>query len=122
MAQTPLSLETLGDLDEGTAGILINRVIREAINDLDDRGDDEQKRKICIEVELLQKNGLVSMTCAAQAKLPPRRSHATVAQVGHIAGEVNLMFQPEVSNRPDQNHLPMKPARAGDEDENETEE
>lgn len=119
MAQQPLTLETLGELDEGTAGAVINRVIREAINDLDDRGTDEIKRKICIEVELLQKNGLVSMTCAAQAKLPPRRSHATVATVGHIAGEVNLLFQPEVRENPRQNPLPMKPAGDGDEDETE---
>ncbi|HEY7328514.1 MAG TPA: hypothetical protein VH592_12775 [Gemmataceae bacterium] len=40
MAQKPLSCDTLGDLDGGAARAIVDAALREALADLDDRGDD----------------------------------------------------------------------------------
>jgi len=44
MAQKPLTCETIGDLDGGAPRAIIDAAIREALQDLDDRGDDGQPR------------------------------------------------------------------------------
>lgn len=49
-----LNLENLADLDNGTAGIVINSALRSAIRDTEDRGDDRKARKVTIEVNMVK--------------------------------------------------------------------
>ena len=61
--QVSLTCDTIGDQDNGIARHLIDSEITKAVNDLDDRGEEDGKpRKVSIELELPIVNGLVVMT------------------------------------------------------------
>ncbi len=102
--QKRLSLATLGELDGGAAGVIIDAAIREAVGDLDDRGEDEKPRKVTIEITLKRMdNGLIESHVEACAKVPRRRTATTVGRVAGNGGKgMGLLFQSQVPDDPDQ--------------------
>lgn len=83
MGLQKLTCQTLAELDEGAAGIAINRAIDEAMVDIEDRGnEDEATRKVVIEIDMtMKKDQLMIGPVKAQAKLPPRQTRITVGAV-----------------------------------------
>lgn len=107
VAEQTLSLETLGLLDFGTASAIVNREIRDAVQDVDDRGTDGKERVVTIELRMRRlPNGTVNTEVLAHAKLPPRRSNATIGEFrATTQGEVVMKFFPGRA-RADQPPLP----------------
>ncbi len=102
--QVELTCATIGDQDNGMAEHLINGEITKAVNDLEDRGEEDGKpRKVTIEIEFAFLQGLVVTSVAAQAKLPARRTRNT-AGLMRMAGKGNhaVVFQANNPERPDQ--------------------
>lgn len=54
MSIKQLNCNNLGDLDDGRARLIIDKMFDEAIKDLEDRGTDEKPRTITIKIELTQ--------------------------------------------------------------------
>lgn len=103
MAKTTLCLETIADLDNGTAGPLIDREIARAVADLVDRGEEDGKaRKVVIQLELTIKNGIVVTDVTADAKLPPKRTRSTATEARYRDSEPVLCFQTHNPDRADQ--------------------
>jgi hypothetical protein len=100
----PLKCDNIGDLDGGVARHLIDREISRAVQDLRDRGEEDEKpRKVVIQLELTNKNGLVVVDLACEAKLPPMRSNTTATKVRFVRNnEAELLFQPGNRENPDQ--------------------
>lgn len=108
MALVPINLATLGNLNNGVAGLLIDKEIQRAIDDLEDRWEDDRKaRKVNICLELTMHESLAVAQVHVEAKLPPRKSGATVAQIkAGEGGKFNAMFQAQNATRPDQPTFP----------------
>jgi hypothetical protein len=112
MPQKKLSLETLGDLDHGAAGAIINREIAIAVDDTDDRGDDGLSRKVVILLTLKkQKNGLVHTKVETTAQVPKRATNETVSALRRQAdGKSTILFQEDSPDNPEQETLPFDAA------------
>lgn len=105
MAQKQLCLDNLGELDDGRAALIIDAAIREALADLDDRGDDEKPRKVKIELTLQipdRSSGLVEATVDASAVIPKRRTATTYGRVAVENRFARLVFQTGAPDNPDQ--------------------
>lgn len=102
--QERLCLETLGNLDCGAAGLIIDAAIRDALADLDDRGSDLKPRKVEIAVTLkVLDNGQVEAHVEACARLPRRRTASTIANLKRQGEQQpRLMFQTMAPDNPDQ--------------------
>ena len=104
MAKVNLSLKTLGDLDGGMVQAITDAAIQEAIDDLEDRGQDGKPRHVVIDL-ILTMDGRTQAPIAevaVAAKLPPRRSGGTVAEQRHTTDGKALSFQSLNPTRPDQ--------------------
>jgi hypothetical protein len=113
MTRNYLTLETLGELDSGRAGVAIDREIARAVADLQDRGaEDKKPRKVTIELELVMDRGLVLATVQVQAKLPTLRTGATMADFMHRDGEPALVYSSMAPDNPDQATLPLETKEA----------
>lgn len=79
----PINCDALGDLDDGAARAIIDAAIRDAINDLEDRGAQDQKpRKVNIVLTFnLLDNGLVDCRAEAIAKVPNRKTASTIGEM-----------------------------------------
>jgi hypothetical protein len=108
MANQTLTLESLGDLNMGTARVIVNEEIKRAVLDTEDRGGDEKPRKVVIEVIMTRReDGLIETEIAAQAKLPPRRAASTTCKPVHRGkNDVNLVFESWSPENPDQAAFP----------------
>lgn len=103
MALVSLSIDSIGDLNHGAARLLIQREIDRAVADLDDRGDEDGKpRKVVIQVELTRDKDFIVATVAAEAKLPPRRTGGTSAEIRAKDGVSILNFRDDNDERVDQ--------------------
>lgn len=113
MAKTNLTLDTLGDLSDGRARVVIDAALKAAFRDVADRGHDGKSRKVVITVEMSkdETGELVATDVQAIPKLPPYRTPATMAKIGVEHGEDTLVFQTENRDRPDQETFPF--ANAG---------
>lgn len=114
MAQSVLSLETLGDLDEGHAGPMINSAIAAAVADLDDRGADEKPRQIVITIGICKAsdgNYAISQVKAA-VKLPPYSTGKTVSKIERKNGKSSLAFDAYSADNPDQAHFEVLDKKA----------
>lgn len=101
--QRVLDLESLASLDQGAAGAIIEAALREAVADLDDRGQDKKPRQVSITVTLLQlENGQVAVDVDAAAKLPRRRTASTFCRLQKQARGAALTFQEFAPEHPDQ--------------------
>jgi hypothetical protein len=108
VAKVSLTLDSLGEIDAGAARAIIDREIAVAVNDLDDRGEDGQPRKVAIQLTLKKsKGGYVEAHVDAQAKLPPRRTAPTIGVLAQDGRSVGLMFQESNPDNPDQPTFPM---------------
>lgn len=110
MSKVVLSLENLGELDGGRAAGIINAALKQAVSDLDDRGDDFKAREVTITVrmEKSEKSGHVFATVKAKTKMPEYATGGTLAEFKQLPrGEgVALLFQPLSPHDPDQEPLP----------------
>lgn len=102
-----LSLATIGDLDTGAAGLMIDETLRAAIHDANDRGRDGKVRKVTIEIEIapLASKELFDVTVSASFKPPPYRTEGTKVQPQIVGGELCGMFQKWSPENPSQNDL-----------------
>jgi hypothetical protein len=77
-----LSLKTLGELNNGLAEGIVNSAINRMVEDLDDRGDqDEQPRAVTIELIGRVKDGITTVEVRATCKLPKYNAGRTVAEI-----------------------------------------
>ena len=82
MALTGLTADSIGDLDAGVARAIIDAEILRAVADLDDRGDEDGKpRKVKIELTMTKSRGLLAVSVACKAELPPYQSRLTQGEV-----------------------------------------
>lgn len=103
----PLSMATIGDLDNGVFGLLVDKEIDALVKDLDDRAEEDGKaRHLCIDIEVVVTKGIVIMTPKVAAKLPPRVSNSTAGK-GRMRdkGQMELLFQANNSDNADQGTL-----------------
>lgn len=102
--QQPVTCDTLGALDNGSARAIINRAILEAVTDLDDRAaDDDKPRKVVIELTFeRRKNSDVEVSVEAIAKVPKRRTASTVATLRLADNGSQLQFNDLATDDPSQ--------------------
>lgn len=103
--QLNLTLDSLGQLDDGSAELIINQAITEAVMDLEDRGRDGKERVVEIRIGLTQReNGtMAEINVEANAKLPRRRTASTVGLLKRDGQSTKVLFQgfcPENPNQP----------------------
>ncbi len=113
--QERLSLRTLGELDNGSAELVINAAIRAAVADIDDRGDDGVKRQVHIIVEFKKlDNGIVATTVEAEAKVPKRRTATTLASLFVTPKGPEAVFQSYAPDDPHQRTIDEAEEQGGD--------
>jgi len=83
MAQVQLTLDSLGDLDDGAGRIAINGALAEAVKDLDERGEDGKAREVTIKVTLEQmaKSRNITIDVQAAVKMPSYKINPTIAEI-----------------------------------------
>ena len=114
--QRVLNLESLAALDGGAAGAIIEAALREAVADLDDRGQDKKPRKVLIAVTMLVlENGQVAVDVDACAQMPKRRTAATFCRIRKEAVGSSLLFQEFAPDNPNQRTIDEVLNRAEDE-------
>lgn len=100
---TPVTCDTLGQLDGGAARAIIDAAIRDAIRDLDDRGEDDKPRKVEIVLTLTRREDAgVECTVEAAARVPRRRTASVVGRLRRSGAESQLLFQEWDNEAPDQ--------------------
>lgn len=101
-----LCLANMGSLAEGRAQAIIDAALLAAVNDLDDRGDDQKKRSVEIKVLMVKDRdtGKVYIGVEAIAKLPNYKIPVTEAVAKKKPGtnEISLFFQPDSMGNADQ--------------------
>jgi hypothetical protein len=108
MASVDITLATLGDLDGGTAGVMIDAALKAAKEDADDRGSDGKAREVVIKVKMKQlPNEQIETIVTAKATVPEYQTHATFCRLARRAGKVEVQFQQHNPERADQGTLPM---------------
>lgn len=90
----PLCLDSLGDLDNGSARAVIDTAIGIAIRDVDDRGDDGKPRTVNIVLHLEKlDNGVIAARIEAGAKIPSLKTASTLGLAKVEKGRPQMMFQ-----------------------------
>jgi hypothetical protein len=104
MAKALITCDTLGDLDQNAARLIIDAALRDAINDLEDRGQQDRKpRRVNIVVTFnLLDNGQVSATVEALAKVPMRKTASTIGEITRQGRNMQIMFSQHSPDNPDQ--------------------
>lgn len=101
-----LTLDTLGDLDGGSAREIVNAALRSALTDLEDRGDDGKPRKVTITLHVhLLDNGQAAAKVDAKTTIPAYSTHATIANMTRREGRAGLQFQGLAPDNPNQKTL-----------------
>lgn len=101
--QRTLSLDSLGELDNGNSRAIIDATIRRAVEDLDDRGDDGKARTVEIKIEMKKIDGGLTATLVhAGCKLPAYQTNGTVMRHKVVNGQSRLLFQQLAPDNPDQ--------------------
>lgn len=99
-----LTIDKLGDLDEGLAGAAVNRDIASAIRDAEDRGlEDGKPRKVIVELsfEKVSKDQM-TVTLESSWKGPKLRTNPTSCRVQLTTKGPSLVFRPDNREHPDQ--------------------
>lgn len=112
MAAVELSHLTIGMLDNGAAGLVIDAAIKEAMADVDDRGSDGKPRKVVITLTMGKDGPNVFTEVDAKATIPARRTHATVGKLKQDGMRSQMLFQPDAADNPDQESLPFEGRKA----------
>lgn len=101
--QVPLCLDNLGELDEGAARAIIDAAIRQAVADMDDRGEDGKPRQVNIALILNRlDNGLIAAHIEAEAKIPRRKTAGTLGVVKSQSGTPTMLYQTMAPDEPNQ--------------------
>jgi hypothetical protein len=109
-----LTLDTLGNLDDGRARGIINAAILAAVADFDDRGDDEKPRTVEVKLTLQKVRGMLGVEVTAKTSLPTYRTERTACrilqQTGKRGTQPAMFFQDMAPDNPEQEtidkHLP----------------
>ena len=108
MPQQRLTHDNIGELDNGNAGAIINKVLDAAVSDLDDRGGDDGKaRKVVITLELWRlQEGVIAADVQAKWSGPAYATNPTQAKLRQQGkGVVGAMFQVQSPENADQEPL-----------------
>lgn len=101
-----VTAETLHLLDGGGVGQAIDIALNQVIRDVEDRGKDEEKRKVTIiltfKKDMDNKAEPVDIACDVKVSLPALRAGNTVSKVYFKGAEAKLRFSPDASDNPDQ--------------------
>lgn len=87
-----LSLETLSEFDGGTVSVLVNRALRDAYLDCDDRATLKKDRKVTIEISLKPRdtngNDMETSECsiAVKVKIPNKESRVNIVTNDRTGG------------------------------------
>ena len=100
-----LSVESIADLAEGEAAAVINAAIKAAVNDTEDRGDDEKSRKVTITLEFVKMGQSIGVTVDAATKIPAYRTKPTIGDIVVDGRSAGMRFSPN-SRRVDQPTIP----------------
>ncbi len=104
-----LSIDTLGDLQEGMARAIVDKALADAIADVEDRAADDQKtRSVQIQVDIWRMaDGEVGVDLQCKFSPPKYKTHPTRARLRQVGpGKVAAMFQPATADNPEQEELP----------------
>ena len=106
MALKELTLDAIGDLDEGAVRLIVNAALASAVHDLDDRGSDGKAREVTITLKMARmdegQSDNVAIHVEAGAKLPKYRAPGTIAKIKARDGQSTLAFQDGDAGDPDQ--------------------
>lgn len=109
MSIKPLTCDTIGGLDNGLFGRLVDEEIRRIVDDLEDRGHDGNKRTLTIEIAFEKDVSrdphapAIHIDPQVRSKLPAKRSGVTSSKVSTVAGgQLQLIFRDDNSDNPDQ--------------------
>jgi hypothetical protein len=102
-----LTIDSLGDLDNGRARGVVNDALEMIVDDMDMRGvEDGKPRKVTIEVTMTSDRGKISIDVQAKPTMPPYRTGDTHAKVRlrTVANKQvkELMFEDIAVDDPDQ--------------------
>ena len=108
MPQLTLTLDHLGELANGQAGVVIDAALAAAIRDTEDRGEDEKPRKVTIVVSLTKiSEDNIAIEVEAKTTVPPYITDKTIGAISYAksAKGPGVLFQGMAADRPDQNTL-----------------
>lgn len=103
-----ITCDTIGGLDNGLFGRLVDAELDKIVNDLDDRGHDGNKRSLTITIEFGMDmkrdphSPSVTVDPRVKAKLPDLRSGVTAAKVSTKDGELQMIFRDDNRDNVDQ--------------------
>ncbi len=103
-----LNLQTLGvasikDLADGQAAVVIDAAISAAIRDVEDRYEqDEKKRVVTIKLEFEKVGDSISVAIKAEVKVPSYATKATVGRLVQNGRSVDMVFNGGCADEPDQ--------------------
>ncbi len=124
--RTILTLQTIGQIDNGKVALAVNQALRMCTLDVEDRPGDSGKRKVQLTIELTPR--LARDNAALEYVVPRFRVKATVPERTsreypmRYDGQGRLYFVPESPNDPDQRAFPFpepatEPSALADDDE-----
>ena|ERR1700676_5117515 len=106
MAMQPLTLDSLGLLDDGRAKIICERAMAEAVSDLEDRGQDGKPRVVNLKITLEQESeDSYSIVVEAGTKRPGWKTAPHPAKARKQRGETTLVFQEFSTEDPSQTRI-----------------
>lgn len=98
-----LSWKTLGELNRGVVGDVIDQAIRDAIHDVDQRGTDWKPRHVDIRMTIeRRKDDDYEVTVNVDVKKPKYKTPSHVCEMRDTGGEFSLTFTGIVPERADQ--------------------
>jgi hypothetical protein len=105
----PLTLEALGEFDDGRIGKLFDRLLQELAVDCGERPTDARPRKLRMTLELKpvgnEEDVDVQMEVEADGRVPPRRTRPYRFLPGHGANKGKLLFNVNSPDNPHQTTL-----------------
>lgn len=83
MPLTDLNSKTIGDLNHGIVGRMIDSALANAVNDIDDRGEDGKPRKVVITLNISKRKKAegIAIDAAVKATIPNYQSDFTDAEI-----------------------------------------
>lgn len=76
-----LTASTLPALDEGRTGLMIDAAFAAMMKDVDDRGEDEEKRTVTIKVTMQKKGGITILRTECGQSFPAMRTNTVTGGI-----------------------------------------
>lgn len=93
--------QTISSLSDGYVGRLLDSALDQIVRDIDDRGEDQQIRKLTLEISFKpQTNGLCKIMPTVCVKVPKLVPPETIAKLDKNAGA--FAFNPDLAENPEQ--------------------